>query len=395
MNRIIFTLLFLPLLFACGRDDVSDPYKEAAAKKIKRTVLIYAVNKSSLSYDFIADSREILQAASTIDLSLYQILVYRTDTDDSCGLYRVEKDEDDTPYFSQLVSYPRNVTSTHPDRIKNVIDYSLTLYPNSSYDLVFWGHGMSWKPYFTDHEIVNNESYYAYGGEYNGAMDNGYRQTDWTEIDELADCVPDHVFDTIWFDCCYMTGIEVIYEFRDKCDTFVGYPTEVWSDGLQYNLILPYLLSPSHDIKRAAETFFNYYNDNSEPVTVAVLDMKYLEPVADISRQIIASGDLRPYSEELLNYSRTAGSPFYDFKQFFSLTAQLNAKSDSNDTLDLKLGEALDSLVIYHDGSNRNFYGMSWDRSNISGISTHFYQGGISRDELYYQKLDWFKKVYQ
>lgn len=71
----------------------------------------------------------------------------------------------------------------------------------------------------------------------------------------LADAIPDGVFDFIWFDACYMSGIETAYELRDKCDTFVAYPTEVYTPGMPYNLTIPYILKETPDLKSAASEF--------------------------------------------------------------------------------------------------------------------------------------------
>lgn len=389
IKRLLYFILLPILMFSCQKEDPS-AIQKVKPSKIKRAVLIYAVNKSSLSYDFTQDSREILTAASQIDMNEYQILLYRTDSNESCGLYSVGITNSGEPSFTLIKQYDRDKTSTAPERIKEVVDYSLTLYPNAEYDLIFWGHGMSWKPYFTDHQI-DIPADHAYGGEFTGGVtSSGSAETDWTEIDELADCVPDGVFDTIWFDCCYMTGIEVIYEFRDKCNTYVGYPTEVWSEGLSYDLILPYLLSESHNITGAAVAFFNYYNKGGEPVTVAVVDMSKLEPMADATSAIVKSGEVRPYVGNLINYSRTSSAPFYDFRQYWTETANLNDASH----LVAPFEKAFDDLVIYHAESDRNFNLHPWDTSNISGISTHNYRGSASADEEYYRTLDWFKRVF-
>ena len=389
MKRLIY-LLLLPLAFiSCNKEDEPEQFD---ANKVKRTVLVYAVNKSSLSFDFTSDMREMLQGVSSIDLKEYQLLLFQTDSETTCGLYTATMIEDTgKPAFTLVKRYDRDRTSTHPDRITEVISDALSLYPNSAYDLIFWGHGMSWKPYFTDH-VVDQPADYAYGGEYTGGTtSSGNKETDWTEIDELADCVPDNTFQTIWFDCCYMTGIEVIYEFRDKCKTFVGYPSEVWSYGLAYDLILPYLLRSQPDVTGAARAFYEYYNADSSPVTVAVIDMSRLEEVADAARAVIHSGSARPNSSGLLNYSRTAGSPFYDFRQFFTSTAELNGASEASKAFD----EAADRMIVYHAESTRNFSLRPWDYQNISGVSTHFYQNGLGTDEAYYETLDWFKRVYK
>lgn len=388
MRRLIYIVLCPLLLFACRKDE---PVSEQPDNSdIRHTVLIYAVNRSSLGSDFNDDLTEMIEAMSHIDLSKYQLLLFKTDSESKCGLYSFVKEKNASSARLNLIrQYNRDKTSTHPERIKEVIDYSLSIFPNSTYDLIFWGHGMSWKPYFTDH-VVDYPSNYSYGGEYTGGSNNGKLETDWTEINELADCVPDHVFDTIWFDCCYMTGIEVIYEFKDKCNTFVGYPSEVWSYGLAYDLILPYLFRPEHDMVAAAKAFFDFYDVTADPVTVAVVNMLELEGVADISRMILKSGDSRPDASILMNYSRTASSPFYDFRQFMREIAVLNNRPDLSGQFD----DAFNRMTIYHAESKMNFSHRPWDYENISGISTHFYRGNISVDEQFYESLKWFNRVY-
>lgn len=385
MKKLIYLILSCFLLISCTEEPLSPNH-------IERTVIVYAVNKSSLAYDFSIDMKEMLESANYIDLSKYQILLYKTDTDTKCGLYNVITDKNGTPQLRLIKSYDRDKTSTSPDRINEVLEYSLSLFPDSEYDLIFWGHGMSWRPYYSDHTIKTPQSY-SYGGEYDGGYnDKGNLSTDWTAIDELASAIPDHELDIIWFDCCYMSGIEVIYEFRNKCNTFVGYPSEVWGDGLPYNLVLPYILNERHDIMGAAREFFDYYNYSNSPVTVAMLDMSQIENVADATKAIIASGAARPESSALLNYSRTYSSPFYDFRQFISEIAELNIASDDAKSDFLN---AFNKLIVYSAGSDMDFNFRPWNTSNLSGISTHFYQGGILKDEDFYESLSWFKRVYQ
>lgn len=386
---------FLPLLAAlsviltftsCSDDSNEENTTRVDPSQVKRAVIVYAVNKSSLAYDFKDDSAEMLAAMQSVNSDYYKLLVFRTDSETECGLYSVEKDKNDNYGFELVRKYNRDVTSTHPDRIKEVIDYALDIYPNAAYDLIFWGHGMSWKPFFSDHK-VDLPMLFGYGGEYGS---NDYT-TEWTEIDELADALPDHRFETIWFDCCYMTGIEVVYEFRDKCDTFVGYPTEVWQYGMSYDLVLPYLMREKPDVTGGARAFYDYYNRTKDPVTVAVIDMRNIEGLAEVSRNIIQSGDSRPVADGLLNYSRTASSPFYDFRQFMKETADANDASE----LVFDLDDALGRTVVYHAESSINFDKKAWDVSNISGLSTHYYRGTNTADESYYRTLDWFERVYK
>ncbi|MDE6393449.1 MAG: hypothetical protein K2L59_09315 [Muribaculaceae bacterium] len=390
-KRILYLIaVLLSATFAgCEKNSPDDAQEWAQEEKdrVERAVIVYAVNRSSLVYDFDDDASEMLVAMSRIDPDRNQLLVYKTDSATESGLYRVVRDKSGNCRFEMVCSYQRDVTSTHPDRIGEVLADALSLFPNAAYDLIFWGHGTSWRPYFSDHAVVDSPALYGYGGEYS---QTGGTQTDWTDLDELAGAVPDGRFETVWFDCCYMTGIEVIYQFRDKCSTFVGYPSEVWDKGLPYDEVLPYLFSDDHDMTEAARAFYRFYADRSQPVTVAVVDMAGIEDVADAASGIIASGPLRPQTSDLLNYSRTKSSPFYDFHQFFRMTAELNGASELADVL----GVAMGRTVLYNAASENDFNGRPWDSSSSSGVSTHFYVGSDSRDESYYRTLDWFKRVY-
>lgn len=397
MNRFFYFILLLLVAYGCGKDerDVINPVDPPVIpvnpvvnpEDVERTVIVYAVNRSSLSYNFEDDLSEMLRAMAGIDMDKYQLLVYKTNSASQCGLYRVAEDKEGKIDVALVRSYSRDVTSTHPDRIREVLDYALDLYPHSAYDLIFWGHGMSWKPYFSSHDVIDPPMSYGYGGEYNETGNT--TKTDWTEIDELADAVPDHAFDTVWFDCCYMSGIEVIYEFRDKCDTFVGYPSEVWDDGMAYDVVLPYLLRGKPDVTGAAKAFYNYYDTKRYAATVAVFDMSLMEELAAVASDIVGSGKIRPDEKTLLNYSRSKTSPFYDFRQFFSQTALLNGCPD----LAARLESVMDKAVLYHDASENDFNNRPWN-SAVSGISTHFYKDLDTRDESYYRTLDWYKRVY-
>lgn len=388
MKKIIylFSALFMLSLFSCSNNDEPSPAEDKDADKVTRTILIYAINNSSLSTDFSEDSREILKGVKDADRSDARVLLYRYDNETTCGLYRVDTDKNNETYFQLIKSYERKQTSTSPERIKEVIMDALALYPNSKYDMIFWGHGSSWAPKFTGHDLASDGPQKAYGGEYNGGKN---ASVNYTEIDELADAIPDHRFQTIWFDCCYMGGIEVIYQLRNKCDFYVAYPTEIYTPGMPYDKSLPYLMSPEHDLVAAARTIAEFYSGTC--YTVAVLDMSKLEPVADVAARVFKAGDVRPDNNTLLKYSRyNVSVPLYDLRQYLREIANLNGNAQLAD----EVSDRVDNMVIYHAESPNNFDKKSWDVTNISGISISPFPCGTTSEDNYYRTLDWYKRVY-
>lgn len=378
------------LTASCSKDDP----KPKPASGVESMTLIYAVNRSSLSSDFSDDSREMLSAMAASGDEAHKLLLFRTDSESECGLYEAVADKKGVYAFELLKRFPRDVTSTDPARLAEVVDYALSLYPEARKNLFFWGHGMSWNPTFSDHQVkiapkdADLPEAYGYGGEYCGVIGGS---TDWMEITELADALPDDAFDTIWFDCCYMSGIETIYQLRDKCDYFVAYPTEVCQYGLPYDLVLPYVMTEKPDLVKAAQTFFDYYSVSGDPVTVACLLMDKVEPVADAVKRIYASGIGMPNLSEVANYSRSYNSPFYDLTQYVGKVAEANG---SGSELLEAYRKAMSEFVIYSACSPYDFNSRPWKNPDLSGISTHHYQGLNNKEEAFYSTLDWHKRVY-
>lgn len=243
---VLTALAFSVYLYSCKGDPEEPPMPEA----IRQTTLIYAVNHNNLSSDLAQNQHQMLEAFKKSDSSGAAILLYRTDTNDECGLYQAvltwEEGVGRSADWELIKKYDRNIPSTDPSRIRKVIEDALEMYDTQDNNLFFWGHGTAWTPENSGHILKSRQNIaptekdapeaYGFGGE---NMSNG---TDWTNIDELASAVPDGKFDLIWFDCCYMSSIETAYQFRNKCNKYVAYPTEIAGEGLPYNQILPFTI---------------------------------------------------------------------------------------------------------------------------------------------------------
>ena len=395
----MFTLLFS----SCGGKNQNEP-EEPDNVEAKHFTLIYAVNRSSLRSDFRADSLEMMQALDRIADPSGRFLVYFTDiAADRCGLHEAVKRNGKYALSANPVhEYPRDVTSTNPSRIAEVIRDALTRYPDLPANLFFWGHGTSWTPEFSDNIVRPSKSsrpedpsqaeapvHKAYGGEYAGELGDRNNLA-WTDIVELAAASPSGRFDTIWFDCCYMSSIEILYEFREKCRWFVGYPTEVWQYGLPYDQILPMMYRVDPRREDAARLFFDYYNNSGEPVTVAVSDMSKIESVAEAGARIFALGKETPSVMPAVNYSRDTSNPYYDFLGYCTALAAEQGRSDLAAALD----DALSAMVTYYDRSPVDFRNRPWDTEKVRCISIGDYNPASSdRKHIYYRTTAWYRRT--
>lgn len=379
---------------------------------IKRVVLLYAVASNNLYSNLQSDKSEIIEAAKDIDLSGLSMLVYQVTPTGNPELLELTKDNTGACEFVQVKEYSRDLYSTDPVRISEVMEDVRHLRESENYGLILWSHGTGIDPSFSTHgnnpvlsvaserdvtsiEYITAENVpglYSFGSDRD--MDKNASYYDETDIDELAAAIPDGMFDFIWFDACYMSGIETIYQLRNKCDYFVGYPTEVYTPGMPYDQTIPYILRETPDLKGAAEKFFNYYAQHQASsyrvATVAVADMGEIEKVAEYCRAAYADATV-PSVAGLQKYSRNSFGPFYDFAQYTRLMAESSPSAPDVRGFE----EAMERFIIYKAATEKDFNFNPISPENYSGISCYrFWEGDSSEKALYYHTLDWYNRVY-
>ncbi|MDE6636707.1 MAG: hypothetical protein K2K32_00570, partial [Muribaculaceae bacterium] len=298
MNRFLIILFSWALLcstsgLSCSGEKEDEPAKPVSAKdNTKRTVLIYAVASNNLASYLRADKNEMIQAAPSIEGlgSDVRVLLYSVASQSATEATLSELTQDDSGNwdFVDLRSYDRNTFSTDPERMRQVYADLLDEAPAKKYGLVFWSHGTGWVPNFADHETPSSSGVPQIQKSYGSDKFQGV--TDYCDIDELAEALPEGMFDYIWFDCCYMMGVETVYQLRNKCDYIGGYPTEDWSPGMNYDETLTHLAAPTPNLAAAGQAFFDYYNNQNMAVTVTVMKTDGLEQLAKAASDIYAYG---------------------------------------------------------------------------------------------------------
>lgn len=379
----LLALIISGFTLSCEKDKKEEP--EPVNDDIKRVTVVYAVNYSSLSHAFSKNINDMLQAMNKAETGADKLLLFRTDSKEKTGLYEATRNGDKW-VWTLIREYVRDVTATDPDRLHLVLKDVCDMYPDVKRTLYFWGHGSAWSPNFSTHSTRDGElpqpesDTTSFGGEYTDSS------TDWMNIDELANAIPDNSFDIIWFDCCYMSAIEVAYELRHKAKYLVAYPTEVWDMGLNYSDALPFMLKENPEIIESAKTFFNYYNDKNNAVTVAVLDLGKIEPVAEAVSEIMQNFDVR-YPSNTVNYRRRGTEEYHDL-------LQLMTDRTGNDAAYISpLKEALDNFVLYKAASPFDFDYKLWINGDLCNISIYNYQGRPTDADEFYRKLEWYNAV--
>lgn len=405
----LFFVIVAPLLLlaACdGHDEPEDPDGPTDVRgdsDARRTVLVYAVASNNLSSDLVSDKAEMLDGLRNVDLKKYNWLVYNVINADNIELLRAVKDEmTGEPSFETVRKYDNEILSTDPKRMREVIKYAYEAFPAEEYGLIFWAHGSAWSYGNNNHvedddeegqpsdgttsvpEIIAPIAAYAYGGDQTTGV------TDWTNIDELASAIPDGKLEFIWFDNCYMSSIEVMYQIRKKAHWFIGYPTEIYAPGSPYDETIPLLLQDSPDYVAAAKACFDWYDKDSYAVTMCVADLTKIEPLAEQCR--LAQTNFKPVSVSgLMKYSRGTLGPYYDLGQYMRRVAENEGSLFDQEAF----GRAYDDFVVYKAHSARNFSGQIIDPANYSGINVHAYDVSDKENDEYYRTLDWYIRTFE
>lgn len=397
-----FKYLTVPALFgsfmltSCNNDDNPDsPYVSTGKEK---TILLYAIASNNLSGNLVSDKNEILSVASQFDLDKCRLLVYEVTPAYEPALLELQKNADSYE-FKKLKDYSTDISSATTERISEVINDVKEMGESQTYGLILWSHGTG-LDYYPEENSIKSMQMDATTKDGVAAYAFGYDQNPFTgkigeiNIDVLADAIPDGLFSFIWFDACYMSGIETIYELRNKCNYYVGYPTEVFEWGMPYDLVMPHLMKRNSDLKGGAEAFFNYYanhvNSYARVATIALVDMSQIENVASLCKEAY-SADNAVYVPDLQRYTRGNIGPFYDFNGY---TFQ-KAGAESLDSFSSRWEKALDDFIIYKATTDYDFNYNPIKVEQFSGISCHIYNPDSTTDnDKFYRRLDWFKRVY-
>ena len=249
LGFLIAAAVFITTFDSCSKDEPEDySVKE-------RLVLIYAVAANNLQVNLKFDMQEILKVAPNLNLKNNKVLVYSVVNSGECLLQELQKNNKGESEFVTVKEFEELPLSTSEERISEVMGYVAANYDYPKKGLILWSHADGWLPWYqsTPSEPAEQDDRRKSFG-----WDNYEGSTYKTNITALADAIPADMFDFIWFDCCYMANIETVYQLRDKTDYVVGSVLEIASDGMPYDLTMPYLLQPEADLKAAA---FEFYSD--------------------------------------------------------------------------------------------------------------------------------------
>ena len=370
----IFTLLFalwaiLALCSSCNNE------KDEPEVIAKRTVVVYMVATNSMSGQDNTDIAEMKAALSNYYRGDCRLILYRVSYNQAPQLLELSCKNDMVSTVTLKTYGDEQSASVTKQRFSEVMADVKAFAPSVDYGLVLWSHAAGWANSLPKSVGVRPR---YFGIDYNETM----------PIDSLAEAIPDDMFSFIYADACYMGGIEVAYQLRNKTRYFVGSPAEIPYDGMPYDVTIPLFFEDNVSLPKICDKVYEYYRNTTSGVALSIVDCSKLDALAAVCRDIHSTAKELESVADLQYYNRapiTSVRLFYDFGQYTRMISD-------DDSLVEKFKVALDDAVIYKI-STPTVFGITINADTFSGLSTSIYGTNSADNDAYYEKLDWYRDV--
>jgi hypothetical protein len=354
-KNILITIIIL-LFASCSKDEVPEPDNPV---RMERTIIAYIAADNNLSDVVYIDIEEMKEGYREIGVNL---VVLMDVADEAPCLLKITEDGE------QEIKTYQEFNSADPATMNKLLREIAEMYPSESYGLILWSHGTSWLPA---------------GVQMKSFATDGNRQMD---IPDLAEALPMH-FDFIIFDACLMGAVEVAYELRNKTDYIIASSTETIDSGFPYELVIPALLSSTPDLRKAAESYFDYYQQQSgafRSATVSLINTKELDNLAHITSQLISGQTF-----DIASFDRTSVQrlDMYDEQYTFDFLDFITKAFPEADKR--QLIEQLAKTVLYK--AHTAEFLEEYEINTYCGLSCYIPHSGRNDLNSYYQQLGWYQ----
>lgn len=374
MTRL-FKLLLLLLIctqFSCKKDDTS-PVSGPG-----RTVLVYLGGDNNLS----AETNEKLEALRKgWKNENGRLIVYQDSYNGTPRLMEIVREASGQNTARSVKTYPVH-NSADPAVFKQVLHDAVSMYPADSYGLIYFSHASGWLPPG------------ALLSPYAGSLPTysiGRDGTAEMELNDMAAAIPDHQFDFIIFEACFMSGVEVAYALKDKTDFLLASSAEILSPGFSpfYGDIEPMLFKDTPDLQGIADRFYQYYHGLEGNYRSATISLIRTDVLPELAAWVRSHADFSTGIDAALvqHFDR------YNYRLFFDLQDYLERCSEPDSHAALQ--QILDKIVVYKAATVSFMPDYNGFRiSKHSGLTAYIIQPGFDFLNQRYTEQTWYKAVF-
>lgn len=229
MSSLLYSVIVATILCACHHTNLPEPAPELPPHYSK-VVIAYMMAENSLSNFSLSDLREMERGATSIP-SDCRMIVFLDNTKEP-RIYEFSPQGQRTLY-----TFEQDICSTDSAQVDNILAGIISQYPADSYGLVLWSHGSNWLYRHDPLPATQAPRRRSIGidNEQNTLSNKG-KELNIITLKHILEHHPKMEF--IYFDACYMQGIETAYELKDVTDCLMGSPAETPGPGAPYDLIM-------------------------------------------------------------------------------------------------------------------------------------------------------------
>ncbi len=394
-------LLLFVLLFCISSCSITSCKKNPEDDKVRSVLLYISANNNLHRYaeESIQDLKKGYVPQSRDKNNI--LLVFYHVPGKSPALFRYSCNKEGEVLCETICIYEQEMNSSQISSFSRVLADAERSYPATERGLILWSHATGWLPegYYSDPkdhtEAISSQQIEdpyrflvkspteeplqkSFGSDNNSEM----------EITELATVLP-HNYEFILFDCCLMGGIEVAYEFKDKCEYMLFSPTEILADGFPYEKMFDPIFNGKNReeaLKQVCSDYFDIYDAQTgiyRSATVTMVRCNALEELAGVCASIYRNNQdsiLTMDSFPLQIYFRYNKHWYYDFEDIVSRIATPEQYEEFK--------AALDRAIAYKAATDI-FLNINIER--YSGLSTYLPRARYAILNDFYKTLKWNK----
>lgn len=367
MRQILKFVIAILLCTFCTSED-----EEGLSANSTDGVFIFYLGGNNNLSDEVFDKIESINQAYNIDKNISQkiIILYSTQQEYP-SLVEVTSGKNEA-ILKKIKNY-KYANMADPLFFTNFLIEIQDLYPARQYGLILFSHSSGWIPQNTLTEPRKSSRSIL--------NDNG----DEMEMIDFAKSIPPKMFEFIIFESCFMSGIEVAYELRNKTNYIVASSTEIISPGFTsiYPNSLQHIWKNTPDLISFAKDYFYYYNSLEglfRSATISVIDTRQLEALASYINAINTNEET-PLNN-LQHFDRIYKKLYFDFQDYYSHF--LDEKGNEI------LHNYINSCVVYK--ANTDYF----IRERINkhcGLTTYILQDQYPYLNQKYKELAWYKAI--
>jgi hypothetical protein len=380
MRTSCYFLFFLLLFVSCDNSDENGKDPELPV----RTIIVYLCGDNDLSSEVYPKIAALQQGMNQMGETGDHLIAYADYRDQLPELLQITSSD-----ILQLEQYAER-NSASAINFSAIVKKIMQDFPAQSYGLICFSHGSGWLP----PKALNNPSGFA--GNSSPALrtilkDNEHEMS----LADFASAIPltstGDKMDFILIETCYMAGVEVVYELRNKTKWILSSGAEILAPGWIdiYPSHLAGLFLPEPQLKNFAQAYFDYrYNQTgaARSATVSLICPDEIEELASAVKEILSGA----------NTENVAGIQYFNRNEhhlFFDLSDYMETMADSEQLI--KYEKAFSKIVVYQAATHSFMpgYPYSYLIRKHCGLTTYIEQSEYPGLNQAYRELGWSRAI--